>query len=199
MDADPKTTTLTKMSAGSAPSALQPRTKSKLATVAKLDIPEFGQAISEIERDLNKHRIGTFRVHRKDMTFAWKDRANRAEASLDRMAKLLKSMQNGLFRTDIRHRMSGIVDRKAIARHIAAPDKETKRLDLDAVAEFNQNAVFPSIVFSKDRKGDIEMQSGQHRMLSLRYLFADNPEQHWWIVTVYDKGLSLVDAYGRKY
>ena len=31
-----------------------------------------------IERDLNQHRLGTFRIDAKDMSFKWADRDNRA-------------------------------------------------------------------------------------------------------------------------
>ena len=34
---------------------------------------DYSEAISSIERDLNAHQIGTFRVNVKNMEFKWKD------------------------------------------------------------------------------------------------------------------------------
>jgi hypothetical protein len=47
-----------------------PKTKE---TVPLAPPTDFSDAMSAIERDLNKHRIGSFKVNIKDMTFKWKD------------------------------------------------------------------------------------------------------------------------------
>ena len=152
---------------------------------------DFGDAISAIERDLNKHRIGTFVVNKKDMTFKWTDRENRAVRSVERMTVLLKSMQNGLYRTDIRHRMSGVIARDKLAKRILSPSEPIQPISLDKVKEYNEQAMFPHVVFPKTFKKEIEMQSGQHRMAVLCHLYPDAEENWWWIVTLYDEGMVL--------
>jgi hypothetical protein len=152
---------------------------------------DFSDAISSIERDLNKHRIGTFRINAKDMTFKWTDRENRTLTSVERMTTLLKSMQNGLYRTDIRHRMSGVIARDKIEKRISSPDHAGQTITLKDTQRYNKQAMFPGILFPKTVKKEIKMQSGQHRMAVLQYLFPDNQENWWWIVTLYDRGMSI--------
>jgi len=94
----------------------------KAKVAAPLEAPtDFSDAISSIERDLNQHRLGTFRINAKDMSFKGADRDNRALTSMDRMSILLTSMQNGLYRTDIRHRMSGLISGDKIDKNISSP------------------------------------------------------------------------------
>jgi hypothetical protein len=95
----------------------------KVKVTAPLEAPtDFSDAISSIERDLNQHRLGTFRINAKDMSFKWADCNNRALTSMDRMNILLTSMQNGLYRTDIRHRMSGLISGDKIDKSISSLD-----------------------------------------------------------------------------
>jgi hypothetical protein len=164
----------------------------KVKEVVPLEVPtDFSDAISSIERDLNKHRIGTFRINAKDMSFTWADRDNRALTSMDRMRILVQSMQNGLYRTDIRHRMSGVISGDRIDKRISSPDDPGKMIKLEDALRLNEQAMFPSVIFPKTLKKEIEMQSGQHRMAVLRYLFPENKENWWWIVTLYDRGMTL--------
>ena len=53
----------------------------KTSNVQVIDTPEFSTEFASIERDLNAHRIGTFKVFLTDMTFEWKDGQNRAVAA----------------------------------------------------------------------------------------------------------------------
>jgi hypothetical protein len=173
----------------------KPKTNSKprpvkAKDVVPLELPtDFSEAISSIERDLNKHRIGTFRVNAKDMSFKWADRSNRELNTIERMTSLHKSMKNGLYRTDIRHRMSGVIARHKLDKRIGAPQNPTQLITSDETRQFNEQAMFPHILFPKNSKNEIEMQSGQHRMAVLRVIFEDKPENWWWIVTLYDQGI----------
>src|SRR5271154_4662915 len=137
---------------------------SKAKEIVPIEIPtDFSEAISSIERDLNRHRIGTFKVHYKDMTFKWQDHENRLLNSMDRMAALSKSMQNGLYRTDNRHRMSGVVAREKIEKRISSPSDPSQIITFKEVQRFNEQAMFPGVLFPKSHPTkDIEMQSGKH-------------------------------------
>jgi hypothetical protein len=169
------------------------RPAAKVKDVAPPEVPtDFGDAISSIERDLNKHRIGTFRVNSKDMTFKWKDRENRQLHFMDRITPLLTSMKNGLYRTDIRHRLSGVIARDKIEKRIANPENPSQMISLTDALRLNEQARFPVVIFPRTTKREIEMESGQHRMAVLQHLFPDNPENWWWIVTLYDQGMSMV-------
>jgi hypothetical protein len=164
----------------------------KVKVTAPLEAPtDFSDAISSIERDLNQHRLGTFRINAKDMSFKWADRNNRALTSMDRMNILLTSMQNGLYRTDIRHRMSGLISGDKIDKSISSPAEPGKMITLEDVRRLNEQAMFPSIIFPRNLKKEIEMQSGQHRMAVLQYLFPEKEENWWWIVTLYDRSMTL--------
>jgi len=177
--------------------ATPPSTATKAATskpTAKvpsaIELPtDYGDALSSIERDLNHHRIGTFCIFRKDMNFEWGDRKNRDLSRMDRMGVLLKSMQNGLYRTDIRHRMSGVVSVKQVEGRILLKGSK-EPIPLDKVKEHNDQAVFPILAFPKAVKRTIEMQSGQHRMAVLKVLYPEEEQNWWWIVTLYDDSTS---------
>jgi hypothetical protein len=164
--------------------------KSRGSVKPPLDQPtDYSDATASIERDLNKHRIGTFRVNSKDMTFTWSDRQNREVKTMERMSKLYTSMRNGLYRTDIRHRMSGVIAAEVIENSIVAPDNHRKMITLDDTKNYNEQAMFPHILVSEGQKQKIEMQSGQHRMAVLRVIYPEQEDQWWWIVTLYDRGI----------
>jgi len=154
---------------------------------------DYSEADSAIEAELNKHKLGSFRVHFKDMTFHWKgEKKNRAVASPDKLRVLVKSMKTGLYRSDMRNRISGIVARKDIASYMVRPDdpkKKDKVKDFKEVAKYNEEAKFPIIVLP-GKQDLIEMQSGQHRMAVLKkVLFPEEDTEWWWIVTLYDDGM----------
>ena len=75
-----------------------------------------------IEYDLNIYRIGIFRIHFKDMIFKWGDHQNRNLNIIVRMNTLKKSMENGLYRTDIHHRMSDMITRIKIEKYMISPE-----------------------------------------------------------------------------
>jgi hypothetical protein len=158
-------------------------------TVTLVPPTDFSDAMSGIERDLNKHRIGSFKVNYKDMTFKWKDRDNRGLTSMERMTALSNSMQNGLYRSDIRHRLSGVVVRGILESHIAHPSKPSQSIPITEVKAFNEEAEFPCVIFPRNMRRAIEMQSGQHRMAVLKVLFPEQEDNWWWIVTLYDEGI----------
>ena len=154
-----------------------------------LRMPEFINEFASIEKELNYHKIGTFKVYYRDMNFSWKDGQNRSIASEAQSAALKESMQNGIFRTDLNHRMSGIMARQDLQGQILSPGASRQcddNLDIEKIAEYNKNAEYPVIFLSyKDSATKIEMQSGQHRMTILRQL-KTHMSEHWWIVTIYD-------------
>jgi hypothetical protein len=151
---------------------------------------DHSMADAAIEAELNRHRIGTFRVLYKDMTFKWKDRDNRALTSGERLSTLIKSMRNGLYRSDISHRMSGIIARDQLTGKILSPDDPRTKVKQEDVRKFNERAQFPVVAFPGKSPKVIEMQSGQHRMGVLQTLFPQKQEQWWWIVTLYDDGMT---------
>ena len=61
-----------------------------------------------------KHYIGTFRVYAKNTTI-WKEGMNR---SVDKSKDLEESMAAGIWRTEPKNRITGIVDRKDLRCHI---------------------------------------------------------------------------------
>lgn len=159
------------------------------------ELVDHSAAISSVEADLNRHCLGSFHVVFKDMNFKWKDRDNRdLQVNPEKLGKLLTSMRNGLYRAQIRNRMSGVVPTDALSNRIHSPDDPKIRLSLADVKRYNQEAKFPVIAIS--RSGGpmqrIEMQSGQHRMAVLRTLFKNKQPQWWWIVTLYDDSTPLL-------
>jgi hypothetical protein len=167
--------------------------KRKLGNRAKMlqpnpDVPEYDTASQEIEADLNQYRIGHFKVFYKNMNFNWNiekkgDRANR-EVNRERLGPLYQSMNKALFRTDLRHRMSGVIALANLKDRITDP-RTGEPIKLSQVKDLNLEAIFPVLT---ELPIQIEMQSGQHRMTVLVTLKED-PSQHWWIVTLYDTGL----------
>lgn len=143
------------------------------------------EALTQIERDLQKHKIGHFRVHDNDMTFEWKEGQNRAIADHRRLSMLLDIMAQGVYRTEPKHRMSGCIDSKVIEKAMFTPDgkKHIKAADVKAL---NENAEWPVLKLPRNKL--VEMQSGQHRMACLKKLHPDDNTSHWWLVTIYDNG-----------
>jgi hypothetical protein len=152
---------------------------------------EFGEQFADIERALNQHRLGTFKLFYKDMTFNWADGDNRKLASEAQIASLKTSMQGGIFRNDLNHRMSGVVEGKRIEKHIF-PRKPTDGNDVPSIKlaevhSMNERAEYPILMFMDPHSIKVEMQSGQHRMAVLRDIKPDMSD-HWWLVTIYDSG-----------
>jgi hypothetical protein len=155
---------------------------------------DFSAEFTNVERDLNKHRIGTFQVYYKDMTFEWSEGGpNRAIASEGQQGALLQSMISGVHRHDYSNRMTGVVDKMKLEGHIfpggmaeSAPRVETS-VSWDGVKAMNEKAQYPIVLNPNGTKPMIEMQSGHHRMELLRQLYPQ-PKDHWWIVTLYDAG-----------
>jgi hypothetical protein len=147
---------------------------------------EFTSEFASIERELNTHRIGTFKVFSRDMTFNWSDGQNRQLAGESQAIALRSSMEAGIYRTDLQNRMSGIISKDKLKgnAYSASYKDGDKPLDVTDVSNSNQNAEYPVVVFKKSQF-QIEMQSGQHRMKILQTM-KKNASDHWWLVTVYD-------------
>jgi hypothetical protein len=176
---------------------MPPKGKTEASTTLEpsFQVVDHSIALSSIKADLNRHCLGSFRVIFRDMNFKWGDRDNRKlQADPEKLRRLFASMKNGLYRTQIRNRMSGIVERDVIKDHILSPDDPTNKISLGEVKQFDQGAKFPVIAMSSSGAANklIEMQSGQHRMAVLRQLLAGKQPQWWWIVTLYDQGPSLL-------
>jgi Leu/Phe-tRNA-protein transferase len=118
---------------------------------------DFSEAISSIEHDLIKYRLGIFRINFKDISFKWTDRKNRGLGIMECMTKLRINMQNGLYRIDIHHRMSDIITHIKIEKQITSPIKSSESITLDRIKELNEEVIFPNILFPKAYKYKIEM------------------------------------------
>jgi len=157
------------------------------------NMPEFTNEFASIERELNRHKMGTFKVFDKDMTFKWTDGQNREIAPDSQVMALKESMENGVYRTDVNNRMSGIIVKDKLNGRIFHPSnfgRSPQQIKISEVAEFNSNAEYPIVMGGADST-PMEMQSGQHRMSILRQLKEKSTEQ-WWIVTIYDDGMFQV-------
>jgi hypothetical protein len=152
---------------------------------------EFREAYRSIEAELNAKRIGAFKVDSDAMTFVWSDRKNRDVADSGRRTNLYNSMSKAILRDDFRHRLAGVVSRRVVEGHIALeqPDGKRTKIGLAQVEEYNKQAIFPTLTLSHQ---EIEMQSGQHRMVILAELKAGNKKEWYWIVDLYDHGKAFV-------
>ena len=158
-------------------------------TAEESQCPEYEQEFRDTEAQLNEHRIGTFKVFTRDMTFTWNDGENRAVQSNPTATKGLKdSMTLGLFRTDINNRMSGIISRDIVAVPGNILNEGSSNaasvVKLDQVKEMNESATWPTLALDKANV-EVEMQSGQYRISILKQLKPEEKDQ-WWIVTIYD-------------
>src|SRR5271169_1080646 len=111
--------------------------------------PEFTEEFSSVERELNSHRIGTFKVWRKEMTFQWQDRTNRDIASVSQQSRLRESMTAGIHRTDFANRMSGVIKKESIVNNIVHPPvsgQGPRHLKITEVDKLNKNAEYPAIL-----------------------------------------------------
>ena len=90
------------------------------------------------------------------------------------------------------HRMHGIVSKTALEETILS-ESTKKKVPISNVATLNAKAEFPVI----DPKSNImiEMQSGQHRMAILKGLYNGKPDEHWWLVTIFNNGISMYDSF----
>jgi hypothetical protein len=110
---------------------------------------DHSAALFSIEADLNRHCLGSFRVMFKDMNFKWKDRDNRdLQVNPEKLGKLLTSMRNGLYRAQIRNRMSGVIRLDVLNNRIYSPDDPKVHVSLADVKKYNQEAKFPVITFA---------------------------------------------------
>jgi hypothetical protein len=166
----------------------------KKANTNEPSVPEpsdFAEEIKALEKELNSARIGTFRVFMNSMTFVWSEGENRALASETQRSELKNSMTTGIYRMDANNRMSGVIDRELLeGRVFMKADEPTK---LEDVKRLNEDAEYPKVV--PEGKNDlvwvpIEMQSGHHRMTILVGLKKD-PRDHWWLVTLYDRSMTV--------
>jgi len=150
--------------------------------------PEFNAEFAQIEKDLIQHKLGTFKVFEDDMTFKWADTMNREIASESQIKELQRSMECGIYRTDLQNRMSGIIARRALEGKIFGPNFKAgdEAIEFREVEKFNKEAEYPVIMLDGGTK--IEMQSGQHRMEVLKKLRKAGKDR-WWIVTIYDMGM----------
>jgi len=156
--------------------------------------PEFEHAADDIERELNRNRLGSFKVMIKHMDFQWTDRANRPVDSGAKLQRLYNSMKTGIHRREGKHHMSGIVTKETLEKSIFHPSEVTnegrpKAVKFSEVKEFNMNAEYPIVIFPGSKAkvaSKIEMQSGQHRMAVLKSFYKDNEGEHYWFVTLYD-------------
>lgn len=184
------------MSAQSPIKAKKPRGKAVAKEPVTADkAAEFTSEHQEIERTLNKHRIGNFRVMFKDMTFQWSDGEKNRALQLSKANKLRADMDvRGVQRTNPAYRMSGVIDRNLLESSIYAPNAGPKAgpIPFDQVKDLNSNAEYPVIVMKGVDSPKIEMQSGQHRSHILKAFYQEEIE-HWWIVTLYDS-CSLLPA-----
>ena len=147
---------------------------------------EFGTEQQEIERELLKTKLGTFKVVKSNMTFEWKDGSNRKLADPARTTALRETMRQGIYRMDLVHRMSGCLDKRFLTIGTIIDPKTNKPCKLDAVHGLNDEAYFPMLQLKGNNK--VEMQSGQHRMEILSTL-CPNAEDQWWIVTIYEDSI----------
>src|SRR5579859_1297809 len=85
---------------------------------------EFTDEHRTIEKELAVVKLGTFKVFATDMTFIWKEGENRKVTEQVRMNPLLESMRGGIFRADIRNRMSGCVNPKLLEKHVFNPEDD---------------------------------------------------------------------------
>jgi Protein of unknown function (DUF3723) len=152
----------------------------------EVPLPEFTSQFASIERELNKHKIGTFKVYLKDMTFVWNDGENRKLAPDSQLNALRESMNSGIFRTDINNRMTGIISKDLLQGNMYPSDNlRASPLDFAGVLKMNDNAEYP-VVQHLTVGVQVEMQSGQHRMRILEQHKEGKPLDQWWIVTLYD-------------
>lgn len=181
-------------------SPVKMKKKGRGAAAAKLKatIPQapltntYDDTFIEIETLLMKHHVGTFRVYATDMTFKWTDGKNRALDTSVKSKGLQESMEAGVWRTEPKHRLTGIVERKDLKgnlHNVPGSNHPPKKIDLKDVPNLNKEGVYPVVRFMKDSGWKVEMQSGQHRMHILQRLTSQT-EEHWWLVTIYDKGSS---------
>lgn len=170
----------------------KPRGKAQAKEPPKVDkAAEFSTEHSEIERTLNKHRLGHFKIMFQDMTFQWSDGEKNRPLQLNQTNKLRNDMINrGVQRTNPAYRMNGVIDRKSLDGCIYPPqaDRSSKPLKLDDVRTLNEDAEYPVIVVKSKGSIRVEMQSGQHRAHLVKE-FYEAPSEHWWIVTLYDGGI----------
>ena len=62
-------------------------------------------------------------------------------------------------------------------------DHKKTKIKIGQVEEYNKKAIFSVLELNTEI---IEMQSEQHRMLSLSKLKPKNEDEWWWIVNLYD-------------
>jgi hypothetical protein len=149
----------------------------------------------DIQRELKDNQIGHFKVYASSMTFKWDESTGRQNRPVNLEATsakpLIESMKKGILRYPLINRMSGVVSREDLNKRIYSSDGHI--LALDKIVDSNEQMEFPTLVFNaKDNSNAmVEMQSGQHRMEILKTL-EKRKSEHWWIVTLYDKGNHLL-------
>lgn len=120
------------------------------------------------------------------MTFIRKDGENRNIARDSKLTMLRESMNNGIFRTDINNRMTGIISKDLLKGKMYLNDSvRTASLDFSDVIIMNNNAEYP-VIYGLPSGVQVEMESGQHRIEILKQLKAGKIMDQWWIVTLYD-------------
>ena|SRR5437773_808496 len=132
-----------------------------------IETDEFVEEFHAIEKDLKQHILGSVKVFRANMTFAWKQGQNRDVVDETRSASLMETMRNGLYRLDPVHRMSGTVESNVFKKYVQDA-KSPRAISMDRVKEMNDRAEFP--FFNTTENIKIEMQSGQHRMKILQQI-----------------------------
>jgi hypothetical protein len=126
-----------------------------------------------IEEELLSKRLGNVKLFASHMAFEWKDGGEYRElANESRRTPLKQSMSERILRVEAAHRMTGCLPQNVF---------ESSLHDLKDSPE-------PVLTLEGGLK--VEMQSGKHRMRVLKDLSSD-PEEHWWIVTIYDDSRSL--------
>ena len=161
--------------------------KKKEKEQVKVVVDEFGAEQQEVERELLKTKIGSFKVFISNMTFEWKDGNNRKLADPARTTALRETMRQGIYRMDLIHRMSGCLDKRFLTTGTIIDPKTNKPCKLDAVRSLNDEAHFPILQLKGNNK--VEMQSGQHRVAML-VILRPNVEDQWWVVTIYEDSVA---------
>ena|ERR1700692_1354852 len=154
-----------------------------------IEVREDTEKQRKISEELNEKQIGIFTVRLENVKMEWEGEIKNRPVDKAGLDKLVTSIQNkGLNRMAQEHHMIGSLPAVHVDSFLQAVG-----LTKEQIAGQNKKGVYPDVPTDWLDVENIKicLEAGQHRFAAVVEIHPMSPDQHWWIMRIFQSPLSM--------